>query len=164
MNIKMRRFRQMLPPDETMNILATASSGVLALCGNEEYPYAVPVSFAYDGKDIYIHSAVAGHKIDCIRANSKVSFCIISQDEVMAQEFTTYYKSVVVFGTATLLAERADIIYGLRLLAGKYSPGIDSREEIEKSLSRVAVIRISVDDISGKEAIELTRKRQCNQK
>ena len=52
MEIKMRRFRQLLPMDETLSILKEGSSGVLALSGNEEYPYAVPVSYAFDWTDM----------------------------------------------------------------------------------------------------------------
>lgn len=163
MEIKMRRFRQLLPMDETLAILKDGSSGVLALSGNEEYPYAVPVSYAFDGTDIYIHSALSGHKIDCMRDNAKVSFCVIREDNVVAEEFTTYFKSVIVFGTVSFLTETSDKVYALRALADKYSPGIDSDEEITGSISRVTVIRISIDSISGKEAIELTRKRDRQQ-
>ncbi len=160
MNIKMRRFKQLLPVEESLEILRTATNGILALCGDGEYPYAVPVSFAYDGKDIYVHSAVAGHKIDCLRRNPKVSFCVVSQDRIVPEEFTTYFKSVIVFGTATFISDRPEMEYGLKLLADKYSPGIDSKAEIESGMGRVAVIRISIDSMSGKEAIELTRSRK----
>lgn len=162
MDIKMRRFKQLLPLEESLEILKTATNGVLALNGDEEYPYAVPVSFAYDGRYIYVHSAVAGHKIDCLRHNPKVSFCIVSQDQIVPEEFTTYFKSVIVFGTATFTLEKSDIEYGLKLLADKYSPDIDCKAEIENCINCVAVIKISIDAVSGKEAIELTRTR--NQK
>ncbi len=159
MNIKMRRFKQLLPLEESFEILKTMTHGILALHGDEEYPYAVPVSFAYDGKEIYIHSAVTGHKIDCIRHNPKVSLCVVNKDQIIPEKFTTYYKSVVIFGTAIFISERAEIEYGLKLLAEKYSPGFDSKEEIENCINRVTVIKISIDSISGKEAIELTRTR-----
>lgn len=90
MDIKMRRSRQTLPVNDTLQILKTATNGVLALCGNGDYPYAVPVSYAFDDKEIYIHSAVAGHKIDCLRCNNKVSFCVVGQDRIVPEEFTTY--------------------------------------------------------------------------
>ncbi len=159
MEIKMRRFRQMLPLEESLEILKNMTSGVLALQGDEDYPYAVPVSYAYDGKDIYIHSAVAGHKTDCLRHNPKVSFCIVSQDQVVPEKFTTYFKSVIVFGIAHFMTEKSELEYGLKLLADKYSPNIDSAAEIKGAIDRVAVIKISVDAISGKEAVELARKR-----
>ncbi len=156
----MRRFKQMLPLEESLEILKNMTNGVLALQGEEDYPYAVPVSYAYDGKDIYIHSALAGHKIECLRHNPKVSFCIVNQDKIVPKEFTTYFKSVIVFGIAHFLVDKSELEYGLRLLADKYSPGIDSTAEIAGAINHVAVIRISIDAISGKEAIELTRNRK----
>ncbi len=159
MDIKMRRFKQQLPLEESLEILKTSTSGVLALKGNEEYPYAVPVSFAYDGKYIYVHSAIAGHKIDCLLYNPKVSFCVVCQDRIVSEEFTTYYKSVIVFGTATFASEKSELEYGLKLLADKYSPGIDCKAEIGSCINRIAVIKISIDSISGKEAVELSRTR-----
>lgn len=157
--MRMRRHKQLLPLEESREILSKMTNGVLALKGSEDCPYAVPVSYAYDGADIYIHSAVTGHKIDCIRYNPEVSFCVVSQDDVVPEEFTTYFKSVIVFGTAVFLTAPKDKIYGLKLLSDKYSPGIDCNDEIARNLSNVVVIKISINSISGKEAVELTRNR-----
>ena len=42
------------------------TSGVLALSGDDGYPYAVPISYIYDGEKLYFHSARQGHKLDAI--------------------------------------------------------------------------------------------------
>lgn len=157
--IKMRRFKQMLPEDEAKTILTEMTNGVLALKDDSDYPYAVPMSYVYDGDAIYLHSAVAGHKIDCLRYNPKVSFCVVKQDHIVPEEFTTYYKSVIVFGTAEFLTDKAEMAAALRLLSGKYSPGIDCEAEIAKSIDHVAVIKINIESLTGKEAIELTLAR-----
>lgn len=150
----------MLPEDEAKSILSEMTNGVLALRDNSDYPYAVPVSYAYDGKALYIHSAVAGHKIDCMRYNPKISFCVVKQDIIRPEEFTTYFKSVIAYGTAEFITNRADMINALQLLANKYSPGIDSEDEIAKCIDHVAVIKINIESLTGKEAIELTRARK----
>lgn len=54
----MRRVRQQLPPEEAEEILRTATAGVLAVAGDDGYPYAVPVSYVYAGGKIYFHSAL----------------------------------------------------------------------------------------------------------
>lgn len=41
---KMRRFKQELSAEETLAILERGTSGVLALSGDDDYPYAVPIS------------------------------------------------------------------------------------------------------------------------
>ncbi len=157
--IKMRRSRQMLPEDEAKEILKEMTNGVLALKDDSDYPYAVPLSYVYDGDAIYLHSAVAGHKVNCLRYNPKVSFCVVKQDDIVPEEFTTYYKSVIVFGTAEFLTDKEEIAAALRLLSAKYSPGIDCEAEIAKSICRVAVIKINIETLTGKDAIELTRAR-----
>ena len=67
----MRRGKQLLPPEESIQILEQGTSGVLAVAGDAGYPYAVPLSYVYmDGK-LYFHCAKSGHKLDAIRRNSK---------------------------------------------------------------------------------------------
>ena len=73
---EMRRKKQQLSESECSNIFARGTSGVLAILGDEGYPYAVPLSYVYDDHKIYFHSAKAGHKIDAIRSCSKASFCV----------------------------------------------------------------------------------------
>ena len=49
----------------------------------------------------------------------------------------------------------------LRMLAEKYSPGIDGADrEISTSLDHTCVVRIAVEHMTGKEAVELTGKRK----
>ncbi len=95
---RMRRAAQQLSDAEALDILKRGSSGVLAVAGDEGYPYAVPLSYAYSEGKLFFHVAKSGHKLDAIARNDKVSFCVIGKDEVVPDEFTTYYRSVVVFG------------------------------------------------------------------
>lgn len=90
---EMRRNGQELPLEECTAILNRGTSGVLALSGDDNYPYAVPVSYAYDGYKLYFHCAKSGHKIDAIRRNAKASFCVIDQDLVVPEEYTSYFRS-----------------------------------------------------------------------
>ena len=74
---KMRRKVQQLSPEETEAVLLRGTAGVLALTGDKAFPYAVPISYVYDGEHIYFHSALEGHKIDAIRRNPNASFAVI---------------------------------------------------------------------------------------
>lgn len=121
--------------------------------------YGVPISFAYDdSRSIYFHSAVSGHKIDCIEADGRCSFCVVDQDNIVPEEFTSYFRSVIVKGTMHIIASEDEVIKGLLLLCAKYSPGIDPEAEIAKCLNRVKVLRLDIDSLTGKEAIELVRE------
>lgn len=153
----MRRFKQLLPAEEVERILRNGKYCVMAVSGDDGYPYAVPVNYAYDGISIYIHSAAQGHKIDALRRNSKCSLCVVDKDDVIPEEFTSYFRSVIAFGTACFVESTDEKIAALRLLGGKYSPGIDPEAEIYRFIKTVCIIRIDIDSVTGKEAIELTR-------
>ncbi len=79
---EMRRKRQQLAEEESIAILEKATAGTLALLGDNDYPYAVPISYVYHDGKLYFHSALAGHKVDAIRKCDKASFCVIEQDDV----------------------------------------------------------------------------------
>jgi hypothetical protein len=68
---KMRRKCQQLTDEERMAILQKATAGTLALLGDNDYPYAVPISYAYREGKQYFHIALAGHKVDAIRKCAK---------------------------------------------------------------------------------------------
>lgn len=102
---KTRRFKQLLSIEETVAVLNKGTSGVLAVIGDDGYPYTVPLSYVYCDSKIYFHSANRGHKIDAINQNSKVSFCVIDKDEVIQEEYTTYFRSAIAFGKARIIED-----------------------------------------------------------
>lgn len=159
----MRRIRQQLPDEEAESILKSATAGVLAVSGDNGYPYAVPVSYVYAAGKIYFHSALQGHKTDAIRGNPKVSFCVIDKDDVKPQEFTTYFRSVIAFGKARIIEDEAEKMAALRLLTARYSddtvtPGMTDKE-IARGFNRLLMVEIIIEHITGKEAIELVRQK-----
>ena len=160
----MRRFKQQLPQAEAERLLMSATSGVLAVNGDNGYPYAVPVSYVYANGKIYFHSALSGHKIDAIRNDSKVSFCVINQDEIVPREFTTYFKSVIVFGKARIFEDDAEKMKALRLLAARYSDDTVTPQMTDKEIAggfkRLLIVEITIEHITAKESIELVRKAQ----
>jgi nitroimidazol reductase NimA-like FMN-containing flavoprotein (pyridoxamine 5'-phosphate oxidase superfamily) len=160
---EMRRKKQQLSEEACIHVLEKGTSGVLAVYGEDGYPYAVPLSYVYDNHKLYFHSALSGHKIDSIKGNAKVSFCVIDQDQVVAEEYTTYYRSVIAFGTAKILESESEKRNTLEVLAAKYSPEqVQGRkQEINKSIHHLSMIELSIDYISGKEAIELVQKNIC---
>lgn len=157
----MRRFKQALTENECIEIFNNNTNGVLALSGDEGYPYAVPLSYVYCDGSIYFHSASEGHKIDSIKRNGKASFCVVAEDNIVSEKFTTYFKSVIAFGRVELIEDEKEKINALMLLAKKYSPE-ESREstkkEIDGSLKRVKILKLNIEHLSGKCAIEMLKK------
>lgn len=155
----MRRSKQQLSVEETERILRNGKYCVMVVSGDDDYPYAVPINYVYDGAAIYIHSAAHGHKIDALRRNPKCSLCIVDKDDVIPEEFTSYFRSVIVFGEACFDESIEEKVAALRLLCDKYSPGIDPEAEIARFIKTVCIVRINIHSVTGKEAIELTRAR-----
>lgn len=162
MERKMRRIRQQLTDDESKRILVDAKYAVWAVDGDDNYPYAVPVNYVYDGRSIYIHCARQGHKIDSIGRNPKCSICVVDKDDVVPERFTSYFRSVIVFGRAAIVGDEAERLAALRMLCAKYSPGIDPEDEINRFIKTVCVIRVDIDLITGKQAIELVGQETSN--
>lgn len=100
---KMRRKKQELTEKQCLDILRRAQTATLALSGDDGYPYSVPMNFVYEDGKIYFHGAKEGHKIDAIKNNPKVSMSIIDQEDVIEEELTTYFRSVILFGKARIL-------------------------------------------------------------
>lgn len=157
---EMRRKRQQLSNDESIAILERLTSGVLALSGSEDYPYAVPISYVYHEGKLYFHSALKGHKIDLIRQAGKASFCVIEQDDVVPEEYTTYFRSVIAFGRIRIIEDEGEKRSAIECLAAKYSPHLPEgrKQEIDKSIHRMCMIEMDVEHMTGKESIELVRK------
>lgn len=155
----MRRFKQQLSAEETESILRNGKYCVMAVSGDDDYPYALPLNYIYDGSSIFIHSAAQGHKTDALKRNPKCSLCIVDKDDVIPEEFTSYFRSVIAFGTAYFVESTDEKIAALRLLTEKYSPGIDPDAEIARFIKTVCIIRIDIDSVTGKEAIGLMRAR-----
>ena len=160
---EMRRGRQALPEEMCEAVLSRGSHGVLALAGDEGYPYAVPISYVYEGGKLYFHCARSGHKLDAIARCPKASFCVVDQDQVVPQEYTTYFRSVIAFGTVRILEEEREKRAAIEKLAVKYAPA-DSRENRDGAIDRewapLCMLEMEVEHLSGKEAIELVRQRE----
>ena len=161
---EMRRKNQELSREECLAVLDRGTSGVLAVHGEGGYPYAVPLSYAYADGNLWFHCARAGHKLDAIIRDPKVSFCVTDRDQVVPLEYTTYFRSVILFGRARVLEDPAEIRAALERLALRYAPE-DSQEHrqsvLEKGLPAVAIIEVAVEHLTGKEAIELVGSRHA---
>ena len=159
----MRRSRQELSREDCEAILKEGTSGVLALLGDGDYPYAVPLSYVYEDGKIYFHCAKTGHKLDAIRRQEKASFCVIGQDQILPEKFTTCFSSVIVFGKVRILEEEGEIRSAVAKLAEKYSPQESEeavQKEIEKEYPALCMLELVTEHMSGKQGIELVREKE----
>lgn len=161
---EMRRSKQVMSFEDSAAVLERNTAGVLAVSGDDGYPYAVPLSYVYTDGRIYFHCAKQGHKMDAIARCEKVSFCVIDQDQVVPEEFTTYFRSVIAFGKARVLDDPAEKRAALEALGKRYSPDETPEalaKEIEGSFKQVTMVEITIDHLSGKEAIEFVKQKKA---
>ena len=131
---KMRRKKQELTEKQCLDILRRAKTATLALSGDDGYPYSVPMNFVYEDGKIYFHGAKEGHKIDAIRNNPKVSMSIIDQED-------------------------DEIYQAIDTLGLKYNEDeVTVEKEIQREWKALCCIEITIEHISGKQAIELVNK------
>jgi len=84
MNRPMRRKDRLATEEETIEMLNEGIYGVLAICGNDNMPYGVPLNYAYANGAIYFHCAKTGHKLDIINENNNVCFTVVTKSDVAA--------------------------------------------------------------------------------
>lgn len=160
----MRRKNQLLPQEEAEAILRQGTSGVLSLLGDGGYPYGVPLSYVYHNGKLYFHCAKAGHKLDAIRREGKCSFCVIGQDQVVAEKYTTLFRSVIAFGQVRVLEDDGEKHAALEAQGERFNPGEPEslEKEIAAAWNSVCVLELEIEHLTGKEAKEL-RKRRAGQ-
>ncbi|MDF1550729.1 MAG: pyridoxamine 5'-phosphate oxidase family protein, partial [Bacteroidales bacterium] len=136
------------------NIIKQSLVCRLALSKNN-MPYLVPVSFGYDGKNIYVHTAKEGKKIDYLESNNIVCFEFdinvkTIEHESVACKWTTAYQSVIGFGKMFEITDFLEAKYALNQIMMQYSG--KEWELNEKMLSTVKMWKIEIEEMTGKES------------
>lgn len=160
---EMRRKKQQLTEEDCIRVLEEGTSGVLALKGDDDYPYAVPISYVYSDGVLYFHSALTGHKVDAIKGYDKASFCVISRDDVMPEKYTTGYQSVIAFGRISIIEDEEQARAAAIALGTKYAgPAMMEKtvDYVNADIKRMSVIRLDIEHMTGKEGMELVKARK----
>ena len=149
----MRRKDKEMETDDAIELLKSCEYGVLSTIDNDSQPYGIPLNYVYKDNHIYFHSALTGQKIENIKYNPNVSFCVVTDTKVLSSKFTTEYKSVVAFGIASE-AHGLERSNALLWLIEKYSPEYveEGKIYIEKYDKVTKVVKISIAHISGKQS------------
>ena len=141
-----------LAEEASIEILATGSTGVLSLIGDNGYPYGVPLNYVYRNHRIYLHGARRGHKIDCIGHESKACFTVIAQDEAVPEKFSTHYKSVIVFGKIRILQTEKEKKAAFMALVEHISSDFlkEGEEVVEEMWKGTAAMELVIEHMTGK--------------
>lgn len=141
-----------LTQDETVKILKNSTYGVLALGGDDDYPYAVPVNFAYSDNKIFFHGATEGYKVDAVRKNDKVSFCTVAKADIIADKYNCLYLSAIAFGKIRIIEDSQEKQKAMELIIDKYSKEFKSGglDYIKTAWDDVMTFEIQIEHVTGK--------------
>ena len=136
-----------------LDVIDRCEYGVAALAAEGDTPYCIPLSLVREGEELYFHCALEGTKLDILRKNPRVCISFVAENVAALDEFTTYFQSAVVVGTAYEITEDTKRIAALRLLSEKLTPSNmgDFDNAIARSLGRTGVWGIHMEEITGKE-------------
>ncbi|MBR0472522.1 MAG: pyridoxamine 5'-phosphate oxidase family protein [Methanosphaera sp.] len=148
---KMRRNKQELSNKECIQILENQQRGFLAVSGENEYPYTLPMNYVYYDKKIIFHSAREGHKIDSIKKHEKVSFSVINEGEKVENDWYYIFKSVIVFGKIRIIQDEKEKYEKLTILGDKYFPSKEyTKMEMDAAFDQALVLELEIDHMTGK--------------
>ena len=147
------RKKQKLEKTEIIQILKTEKRGVLSVCGDDGYPYGLPINYWYDEENerIYFHSGKRGHKVDAISTNDKVSFCVYDKGYKKDGEWALNIKSVIVFGRMSVVEDEKRALEIFRKLSLKFTDDLEYIDsEIQKYANATLCYELRPEHITGK--------------
>lgn len=152
-----RKKKNEISIEASKNLLHNARRGVLAVNGENGYPYAIPVNYLYDEENqrIYFHGSRVGYKVDAIKSCDKICFTVFGNETIKKEAWAPFLQSVVIFGRCRLIEDPSMAMELLKRFARKFYPNehmID--EEISFSGKAVQMYEIEIEYLSGKEVQE----------
>ena len=150
----MRRIERQMNDAEALELLKKGEYGILSTCGADNKPYGILLSYVVIDKDIYIHCAGVGAKLDNIKINNNVCFTVVGKTEVLQEKFSVEYESIIAFGHAITLKED-EKVKPLMEFIRKYSPEFITEGQlyIDRAKAITTLIKIEIYSFTGKHRV-----------
>lgn len=136
-----------------IEVLKNGEYGFLAMANVDGGGYGIPMNYVYDGTCIYMHCALAGHKMENLEQDNRVTFTVVGSTEVLPSKFSTRYQSVMVSAIAHLDVSEEDKLIQMRQVVQKYS-GENFTEPGEKYIqalfAKTRMIRLEILGMQAK--------------
>ncbi len=147
----MRRTDREQSRDFALSVIDRCEYAVAAFA-SPGAPYCVPLSIVRVEDVLYFHCALEGTKTDLLRADPRVTLSFVGANRAAETEFSTYYESAVVTGTAYEVTSPAEKAAALRALCQKLTPGFMDHfpSELARSAAVTAVWGVRMEQVTGK--------------
>ena len=148
---QMRRIKQQLSEEESLEVLKKAKRGVLSVIGDDGWPYGVWLNPHFENGRIFFHGAKEGHKIDALKKDARASFTVIDEGVKDEGGWAYAFRSVVVFGRVEFVEDQNEAVEICRRLARRFNPSeADIEDEIRRAAAHVQVFALIPEHITGK--------------
>lgn len=147
------RINKKLSMEECVYVLKTEKRGVLSVNGDNDYPYGMPMNHWYNEEDgkIYFHCGNIGHRLDALKKDNKVSFCVYDEGYSNPSQWALHVKSVIVFGRVEIVDELERIVDITTKLSHKFTQDDEYiKAEIEQHAHRTLLLELTPEHICGK--------------
>lgn len=124
-----------------------------------QYPYCIPLNFVKTGNTIYIHSALEGRKLNCIRNNPHTAFSLAADIQIDREKSTTYFKSVCGTAKASIVEDEAEKALALDAITDRYN-SLCKKPAPLANVRRVAIIRLDIKSITVKRCLPKEYEKQ----
>jgi nitroimidazol reductase NimA-like FMN-containing flavoprotein (pyridoxamine 5'-phosphate oxidase superfamily) len=122
----------------------------------EGQPFVIPTGYARVGDDLYIHGSSASRMLRQLEQGVDVCVTVTLIDGLVlarsAFHHSVNYRSVMVFGKARVVGDRASKLEALRAFSEQVVPGRweDVRGPSEEELKATLVLRLPLVEVSAK--------------
>ena len=143
--------------EECIRLLESEKRGVLAVQGDDGYPYCMPMNHWYDPESgcIWFHAGHGGHREDALRRCDKVSYCVHDEGCTINGHWAKHVTSVIVFGRMELIEDMDEIVRVGTALSYKFIQDEEHiRREIAASAHKTVLLKLTPEHVSGKHVVE----------
>jgi nitroimidazol reductase NimA-like FMN-containing flavoprotein (pyridoxamine 5'-phosphate oxidase superfamily) len=149
----MRRKDREVTDRGTMDAILRSNNVCHLAMVDDGLPYVVPMTYTYDGTNLFFHSAREGRKIDALRRDGRVCFSVhdgfqpAAADQVCLK--ATRYRSVIGTGAATFVDDDEEKRAALDMLMEQtYGPG--PRAYVLEQVEKIIIIKVRIEALSCK--------------
>ena len=154
----LRRKARQISNEEAKRLLVKERRGVLAVNGDDGYPFALPINYYFDSaaNKIYFHGAKEGYKVDALKRCDKVCFTVMGNEHtVEGEKWAPFMQSVVAFGRCVLIDDKDEAADKVRIMALKYYPRAEEVDRILACSSQgMLLYEITIEHLTGKQIQE----------
>ncbi len=147
------RKNKKITEEECINLLRNEIRGVLSVQGDNGYPYGMPMNHFYDEENekIYFHCGKVGHRLDSLKKDNKVSFCVYDKGFRKDGDWALNVKSVIVFGKIEIIDDMEKVISVCEKLSYKFTDDTEYiQNEIKNYADKTLILELTPENICGK--------------